>query len=364
MKKKRVQSKVAASICLLLCILFAFSLTGCAPSQTPDPASAPETDPETESPDDVIELKFATWVAEVSHIGQFWKRYGEMIEEKSEGRVKINYYWSQGLVPMPDGKRAAQSGITDIATIIVNFTNEEPLHGLMLLPMMGINPLSVPSIYKELTNQFPELMEEFPGTKVIGAYCMAPSFIHTIKDEIRVPADMKGKKIICSGLNTDVVVNAGGVPIALGGPDWYTSLERGMAQGQITGFPQANVESCLELETVHNMFDGNGLVIGMVALLINNDNWNSLPADIQEIFNEMSVWFAEEGTKVDLQESDSLVAEYKEKGHTYIYLNPEEMELWSDVVQPIHNKWIEEYSSAGPTQAIYDEIKRLVAENK
>ena len=82
MKKKRVQSKVAASICLLLCILFAFSLTGCAPSQTPDPASAPETDPETESPDDVIELKFATWLAEVSHIGQFWKRYGEMIEEK------------------------------------------------------------------------------------------------------------------------------------------------------------------------------------------------------------------------------------------------------------------------------------------
>ena len=41
---------------------------------------------------------------------------------------------------MPDGKRVAQSGITDIATIIVNFTNEEPLYGLMLLPMMGINP--------------------------------------------------------------------------------------------------------------------------------------------------------------------------------------------------------------------------------
>ena len=173
---------------------------------------------------------------------------------------------------------------------------------------------------------------------------------------------MKGKKIICSGLNTDVVVNAGGAPIALEGRIAYQFRKRN-GPGQI-GFPQANVESCLELETVHNMFDGNGLVIGMVALLINNDTWNSLPADIQEIFNEMSVWFAEEGTKVDLQESDSLVAEYKEKGHTYIYLNPEEMELWSDVVQPIHNKWIEEYSSAGPTQAIYDEIKRLVAENK
>ena len=339
-----------------------FYVIGCGPSeQAPGPKSSTGMPTQEVGLTESIELKFATWVSEISDVGQLWREWGRRIEEQSEGRVKITNYWSQSLVEMPDGKRAAREGVTDIATLIINFTEEEPLHEVFTLPFIGIPPVDGPSIYQEITNKFTEFSEEFV-VKTLGVHFLPPNHFFSVKKEVRLPADLKGMKVIAGKQFMDLVTVAGGAPMSLPGPDWYTSLERGLAEGHFTTFPTSNVESCLELLNYYTMFGETGASTGLVSIVMNIDTWNSLPADLQEIFNDAAKWYAEEGTKWDLQEYNRLYEECKEQGKTFIYLTPEEIAIWKETAKPAHKKWIDTYSNLGPTQEIYDELVRIVKE--
>ena len=42
---------------------------------------------------------------------------------------------------------------------------------------------------------------------------------------------------------------------------------------------------------------------------------------------------------------------------------PQELKLWKEAVQPVHEKWIADTEAKGlPAKAVYDEAKRLIKE--
>jgi TRAP-type C4-dicarboxylate transport system substrate-binding protein len=53
----------------------------------------------------------------------------------------------------------------------------------------------------------------------------------------------------------------------------------------------------------------------------------------------------------------------KEMGHQIYQPTAEEMKLWRQAVQPVHEKWIADTEAKGlPARAVYEEAKRLIKE--
>jgi TRAP-type C4-dicarboxylate transport system substrate-binding protein len=105
--------------------------------------------------------------------------------------------------------------------------------------------------------------------------------------------------------------------------------------------------------------------MGPDMLLFNLKKWQSLPADIQKIFEDLSPWLGEELIKADTGYEAMVIGKAKEMGHTIVTPTPEEVQLWRQAVQPVHDKWIAETAAKGlPAKALYDETRKLVQESR
>jgi TRAP-type C4-dicarboxylate transport system substrate-binding protein len=325
------------------------------------PAPAPAQQPK------VIELSFAHTIPPVIPLAKVYQQWGKMVEEKSGGRVKINFYWSESLLKASELFRGAQTGQSDISFYVVGLDyGLMPLNLFTKLAFLGFPNLPVGTeIYNKIYQKFPELRNEFKGVKVLSAR-MGPAYqLHFTKKEVRVPADLKGMKVISVGgsmAKEMVAMGAASMDVKVG--DLYVSLERGLAEGISTHVPILHAFGILNLLPHHTMFPG-GACMGPDMLLFNVKKWESLPADVQKIFEELSPWLAEELIKADTGYEAMVLGKAKEMGHTFTNPTPEEIKLWRDAVQPTHDKWIAETAAKGlPAQALYDEVKRLVQESK
>jgi len=333
-----------------LCLITLFSAA-------PSPAQQPKP----------VELSFAHTIPPVVPLAKVYQEWGKMVEEKSGGKVKINYFWSESLLKASELFRGAQTGQADISYYVVGIDyGLMPMNMITKLAFLGFPSLPVGTeIYNKLYNKFPELRNEFKGVKVLSAR-MGPAYqLHFTKKEVRVPADLKGMKLISVGGSlAKEMVGMGASPIDVKVGDLYVSLERGLAEGISTHIPILHAFGILKLVPHHTFFKG-GAVMGPDMLLFNQKKWQSLPPDVQKIFEELSPWLATELIKADSGYEAMVIGKAKEMGHTIYMPTPEEMKLWVEAAQPIHDKWVTETAAKGlPAKALYEEAKKLIAESQ
>jgi TRAP-type C4-dicarboxylate transport system substrate-binding protein len=239
-----------------------------------------------------------------------------------------------------------------------------PLNMGVKLAFMGYPNLEEGTkIYNKIYNKFPEIRAEYRDARVLSAR-MGPAYhLHFTKKEVRTPADIKGMKIISvgGGLSKEMA-SMGAAPIDVKVGDLYMSLERGLADGISCHIPILHAFGILKLVPNNVIFKG-GHTMGPDMVLFNQKSWNKLPADIQQIFEDLGPWLGQELVKAEGGYIAMVMGMAKKEGHKIITLTPEERQAWIDAVQPVHDKWITDTEAKGlPARAVYDEIKRLVAE--
>jgi TRAP-type C4-dicarboxylate transport system substrate-binding protein len=318
---------------------------------------------EKPAPSKVIELSFAHTIPPVVPIAKVYQQWAQMISEKSEGRVKINFYWSESLLKASELYRGVQTGVADMSYYVVGLDyGLMPLNMFTKLGFMGYPSMEAGTeIYHKIWNKFPEIRDEFKGVKVM-APCMSPGYHLSFPNkEVHVPADVKGMKIISSGAGLAAELAAmGAAPMDVKVGDMYMSLERGLAEGICAHFPVLHAFGILPVVKYHTMF-GNGAVHSIDMVNMNLNTWNSLPPDIQKIFEDMSSWLAQEEIKGNEGYIAMVIGKAKEMGHTFITPTPAEMKLWREAAQPVHDKWIADTEAKGlPAKAVYKEATRLI----
>lgn len=314
-----------------------------------------------------IELSFSHTIPPVVPLAKVYEQWGKMVGERSGGRVKINFYWSESLLKASELFRGAQTGQADISYYVVGIDyGLMPFNMITKLAFLGFPDLPTGTqIYNKLYNKFPELRDEFKGVKVLSSR-MGPAYqLHFTKKDVRVPADLKGMKMISVGGSlAKEMLGMGASPIDVKVGDLYVALERGLAEGISTHIPILHAFGILKLVPHHTFFKG-GAVMGPDMLLFNLKKWQSLPPDIQKIFEDLSSWLGEELIKADSGYEAMVIGKAKEMGHTIVTPTPEEVQLWRQAVQPVHDKWIAETAAKGlPAKALYDETKKLVQESQ
>jgi TRAP-type C4-dicarboxylate transport system substrate-binding protein len=315
-----------------------------------------------------IELKVSTWGPPELPISKVNEEWAKRIEEMCGGKVKFTFYWDQSLVKASDTWKAIQTGITDIGYYVIGFTEDpelQALNGFTGLPFIGWKDMKMATdIYHEILPKFPELEAEYNGTKLLWACAMPPNQIHTANNEVRIPADYMGNKVITSGWLAELAANVGAAPVtSVGPPDWETCLKTGLADSIMVHWPAIHGYGVIPLLKYHTDFGEAGISMGMHGMWANEKRWNELPEDVKEAILSNSSWIEEEYISIDETEIANAIDEARGLGHTFSVLNEDELDEWRKAAEPITTKWLEEVEGMGlPAHAVYDEVKRLISD--
>jgi TRAP-type C4-dicarboxylate transport system substrate-binding protein len=314
-----------------------------------------------------IEIIFSSSLPAQAPAAKVQHKWGEVIEQKSGGRLKFIYYWSNTLMPHAEFVKGVRTGVADVAPIWAGTQDYMPLsYNIMYLPFMGYPSMQAGAkIYEQLYNKFPALRDEFAGLRRLGSRLYPPVQINTTKKVVRGPSDLKGAKIaiVGGGKISTLVKSMGGAPVEISVGDINLSLSTGVVEGWVEHFPAVMVFGAMPKLPYHTVLGEGGISMGLQSLVMNPKTFDKLPPDVQKVVEETSVWWAEESMKLDIGEIERAVNAGKELKHTFTYLTPQEVQVWAHSATELHEKWIAEMESKGkPAKAIYEEAKRLIKE--
>ena len=264
-----------------------------------------------------------------------------MIEERSNGRVKITPYFAGSLLEYSDVFMGVSTGAADIVRYVS--TMSTGVHDLNLIynrlfEVEAPDVENLSKVYRELLDKVPEIQKEMEqtGARWLTMRALLGSNLHTANKAVRVPDDIRGMKILCTGENTTWISSMNGASVTMPQTDWYMSLERGIAEGEVMHWSAIDSYKRLEVLNYHTLFGANGTAADAMGYLINLETWNSLPSDIQEIIIDAFQWATDKAEEVNINDKERIMAEAKEKGNTFIELTPEEMQLWAETMKPIN----------------------------
>ena len=193
----------------------------------------------------------------------------------------MNLYWAQSLAKGSDLVTATGVGIADVAALNAHQEpGKLPLSMVGQLPGIGNGMWARATGFWDLMNQEPLLSEYTKNNLRPLAVVLSTDQAIISNIPIRSVADIEGKKISGAGMIAQTIAALGGVPVAMAPGEQYEGLQRGTIDG--VAAPAAAIWDFkfYEVGKYYTVFE---LGYRVQPVVINQDKWNEIPADIQKI---------------------------------------------------------------------------------
>jgi TRAP-type transport system periplasmic protein len=291
-----------------------------------------------------IELKYASAFPEAEAANHVVARWLKELEQRTGGKVRATLYYNELLGKQNEMLNMLKTGVCDIALIsFPAFPGMFPITDVIALPYVAPDLQSAQEVLDGLFKKG-LLAKEFAPYKVLwlhGVPGLSPTFRN---QKITTLEELKGKKIrVHPGVPTKTFKALGAVPIGMSSSDLYMALERGTVDGAVTAATFYLISRMFE---VTKYFMWTPVYSGGMAVMMSKDRWNSLPADIRAIMEELSA----KGPQYNLEEQTRLDNEaFKTIGQkVQAYdLSPQELKRWQQATQNIVDEWIAEMEANG-----------------
>lgn len=307
-----------------------------------------------------IQLSYANFFPPTHIQAKLGKSWAEEIESRTNGEVKITYYPGGSLCKGPKMYDGILKGITDIGMSVLGYTaGVFPAMQAIDLPVGYPNGKVATQVINDFYEKFKP--EELSKVKVMYFHAHGPGLLHTRKVAVRKLEDIKGLKIRCYGYNKALVKELGGVPVTMGQGDVYEALQKGVVDGTLS--PMEVLKGWKQGEVVDYTTECKdvGYTAGFFVFM-NLDKWNSLPEDVQAVFDEVSQeWISKHGEAWD--EADKEGREFTlEQGNEIIQLSEEESDRWVEAAQPVINGYIKAKKEKGlPAEEYVEFLQKATA---
>lgn len=274
--KKRIR---ILALCLTAALFSSF-LTACAK----DSGSTPSGDDHK-----AITLVFSMNDPETSMMNtDIFQPWFKQIEEATDGRVKIECHYNEELVSMTDAYDAVCKGTVDMAFVRNSSISAGVLDNLVenTYPENRCNQSA--KVYNMLYDEFPEMGGQYSDDCTwLLHFQMTPGYIGVTGSEpVNSMSELKGKKFITASLLQTTTASAlGAAAVDVPPPDFYTSLEKGVADGAFTTTMPEMVNYSWA-DVIHGV-TLVPLLQACSGIIINTDKWNSLPEDVRQIIDDM-----------------------------------------------------------------------------
>ncbi|MCL4675972.1 MAG: TRAP transporter substrate-binding protein [Pararhodobacter sp.] len=291
--------------------------------------------------------------------------WADRIEAESGGRIEIQRFGAMALGGTPpELMDQVLDGIADIVWTVNGFTpGRFPRTEVFELPFFVQDARAASYAYWRM---YEEQMAEtdFAGVHLLGTWVHGPGMLHT-NAPVRAPSDLQGMKIR-GGSRTvnDLLTSLGAEPVGMPVTMIPESLTRGVIDGTTIPWEVTTALRVSELVTNHTEFDGPALYTLTFTLAMNQDVYDDLPDDLREIIDrnsglDFSVFAG--GTQAD---ADGPARQFAvDRGNTIITVSGDDIQPWTDAVQPIYAAWIADLAGRGiDAQALIDRARELMAE--
>ena len=304
-----------------------------------------------------VTLKYADQNSETGWEGaQAAVPWLKQMETATKGAVKFQGFFSQSLFKGVDAWESLKTGQADAAWCFHGYwANLTPLADVIALPF-----LPVPSAEKgsevlwKLYEKYPSIQKQFEANKVVLTWTSNPYFLATRSKQVKTLDDIKGLKIrTTGGPPTDMIKALGAVPIAMGMPDVYLNLEKGVIDGAL--LPWEATYSFKLYEVVKYITHAPFHCVYFTQSF-NIKSWNSLSPDVQKQIMSVggltgSKFWGKNMFDTAAQEVRKII---KDKNYELVeYTIPDaDVANWSKVGgEPLWEAWVKAQEAKGNTDA-------------
>jgi TRAP-type C4-dicarboxylate transport system substrate-binding protein len=209
------------------------------------------------------------------------------IEKRTDGKVNIVPYHAEEISRMEQNYESLISGIADIGESGFNpgnFPFTEQMANWSSSSRITKNPSA---ILWQLYKEFPEIQNEFKEVKLLFLHSSLPVRIGTVREAINSLEDIRGLKmgIQGHGLQAHKVESLGASAGMIQASDAYTALDKRVVDGFTADYTLLVARRWGE---VMRYLTNINISSSFFYMAMNLDRFNSLPADVRQVFEEMS----------------------------------------------------------------------------
>ncbi len=271
--------------------------------------------------------------------------YVNEVERRTDDKVKIDCYCGGALTEASQVYTGVAKGIFDMGNSCFAYTRGRfPVMEAVDLPMGYKNGLQASLVANAFAKEFNP--KEIHDVKLLYVHAHGPGLLHTRKTPVDSLEDIKGLKIRTTGFSAKVVEALDGIPKAMSQGQTYRSLQKGLVDGTfgpwevLEGYKQAKVveytTECYSIGYTTAMF-----------VAMNKDTWNSLPDDVQRVFDDLADKYVRVHGNAWINADQSGKKLALAKGNEIISLSEEELNRWEKAVQPVIQNYVSETENGG-----------------
>ncbi|MDI9391492.1 MAG: DctP family TRAP transporter solute-binding subunit [Synergistota bacterium] len=284
-----------------------------------------------------VVLKLSHTGAPTHHYQLGSLKFAELVEQKTNGEVKVQVYPSDSLAPQRESTEGAQFGTIDmVLTSSMIVSNFEPLIGVFDLPFIFTTREQTYSILDGPIGE--RVAKKVEGVGLVILAYWENGFRHITNNvrPIHTPDDLKGLKIRVPespvSIDTFKALRALPTPISFG--ELYSALQLGVVDGQEN--PLAHlIESRFYEVQKHCSLTGH--LYTAEPLIISKLIWERLTPDQQKALKEAAIEAGAYERNLSAERDKQYLQEAKDKGVQFV--EDPDIPAFKKAVQPVYDKY-------------------------
>ena len=299
------------------------------------------------------EYRLSTVVGTAFPWGKAGERWGEIVRQKTSGRINIKLYPGVSLVAGDQTREftAIRQGVIDMAIgSTINWSPQIRELNLFSLPFLMPDYAAIDALTQGEVGK--DIFKRLERAGVVPLAWGENGFreVTNSKRELRKPEDFKGLKfrVVGSPLFLDTFTALGANPTQMSWADAQPALASGAVDGQ------ENPLTIFTAAKLHNVGQKNVTLWGYVAdpliFVVNKEVWESWTPEDRKIVRAAAI---EAGKYcVDLAregmtgEHPAVVKQIEAMGVKVVKPSAQEMTAFKKVTQPVYDKWSKQIGPA------------------
>ena len=280
-----------------------------------------------------VTLKYANFFPPTHSQSKLAEAWCKAVEEKTEGRVKIEYYPGGSLLKGKQIYDGVVDGIADIGFTVAAYTaGRFPVVSAFDLPFGYPSGVVATKVVNEVYSKVQA--NDLKDAKLMYLHAHGPGLLNIRSKEVKALEDLKGLRIRSTGMSAEMVKALRATPTAMEMSDAYESLEKGVVDG--SAHPaEANLGWKLGEVVKYTVRNVSCAYTTTMFVAMNKDKWAKIdPKDQAAIEAINKEWIGKHGLAWDEADKAGNEAFLKKEGNAIIELDAKEAERWAAAVAP------------------------------
>jgi TRAP-type C4-dicarboxylate transport system substrate-binding protein len=278
---------------------------------------------------------------------QLEKDFAAAMEKRTNGQVKINITYAQGLGKTTELLMLTAKGAIDMTATAPGY-NPDQLHywRAFQLPLTFETSKQAMQVLGTVVKEFPVYTQEMDRAGVVWLFQqpLGEYYLSGPNPECTSVAALRGKKIRSFGADIPKAFSAiGAVPVTVAPTDIYEALQHGTLDYSFIN--PGNIQSFRLVEVGKNHC-GPVMAITGHNVTMSKRTWARLPKDIQQAFRDQSAKTADDYLTWVGDFEAKAVANIKSLGGTFVPFPPEELKKWRSTAPDFLAQWEKETAAA------------------